>query len=56
VPSDGSRWSLVFIDLKIPALAPGHQNVQAALELPDYIALRAVCRIQTDIVHKESEM
>jgi hypothetical protein len=58
VPSDGriDRPSLVFIDLNIPALAPGHQSVQAALELPNYVALIAVCRIQTGIVRKESEI
>jgi hypothetical protein len=50
------RPSLVFIDLNIPALASGHQSVQAALELPDYVALLAVCRIQTGIVREESEM
>jgi hypothetical protein len=48
--------SLVFIDLNIPALTPGHQSGQAALELPNYVALLAVCRIQTGIVRKETEM
>jgi hypothetical protein len=50
------RPSLVLIDLNIPELTPGHQSVQAALELPNYVALLAVCRIQTGIVRKESEM
>jgi hypothetical protein len=50
------RPSLVFIDLNIPALEPGHQSVQAALELPNYVTLLAVCRIQTGIIRKESEM
>jgi hypothetical protein len=50
------RPSLVFIDLNIPALTPGHQSVQAALEIPNYVAFLALCRIQAGIVRKESEM
>jgi hypothetical protein len=50
------RPRLVFIDVNIPALTPGHQSVRAALEFPNYVALLAVCRIQTGIVRKESEM
>jgi hypothetical protein len=48
--------TLVFIDLNIPALATGHQSVQAALEFLNYLALLAVCSIQTGIFRKESEM
>jgi hypothetical protein len=48
------RPSLVFIDLNIPALTPGHQSVQAALDLPNYVALLVVCRIQIGIVAKRA--
>jgi hypothetical protein len=44
--------SLVLIDFDILALTPGHHRVYAALEFPNYIALLAVCRIQTGIVPK----
>jgi hypothetical protein len=48
--------SLVCIDVNISVLTPGHQSVYAALELSNYVAVLAVCRILTGIVRKESEM
>jgi hypothetical protein len=48
------RPSLFFIDLNIPALEPCHQSVNAALELPNYVALFAICRIQKGNVAKRA--